>query len=257
MKAKSPAFQFYPKDWLSDGPVREMTHEQKGIYADLLSIYWIEEGLPSDLGRLARLTGVPARRFEKLWEPIGRCFRIEGDRLVQKRLEEEKAKQDAFRKMQSVKGSKGGKPSAVNTDSKPGLSRGEAQPKPESSFPFPSPSSFPSPSPEVGTEAPALPPADRTERAIKASTDALRGRLYALVSEAVEVDPRKRDPTELMRLFTSYDRQPGRNGEGGGSVRGVVNAALLSHERLERSIADAEGQLAEWRNGTRPEQQRA
>jgi hypothetical protein len=90
-------------------------------------------------------------------------------------------------------------------------------------------------------EPPALPPADRTERAIRQSTDALRTRLYALVSEMVEADPKQRDPTELMRLVTAYEKQDGSR------VRGVVNAALLSHERLERSIADAEAQLEEWR----------
>lgn len=86
---------------------------------------------------------------------------------------------------------------------------------------------------------PALPPADAAERAIKASTDALRTRLYALVSAAVEADPKHRDPTELMRLFTSYTK-------GDKQVGGVVNAALLTHERLEKSIADAEWHLEEW-----------
>lgn len=90
-------------------------------------------------------------------------------------------------------------------------------------------------------QPPALPPADRAERAIRQSTDALRTRLYALVSEMVEADPKQRDPTELMRLVTAYEKQDGSR------VRGVVNAALLSHERLERSIADAEAQLEEWR----------
>jgi len=89
--------------------------------------------------------------------------------------------------------------------------------------------------------APALPPADRAERAIRLSTDALRTRLYALVSEAEGLDPRHRDPTELMRLFTAYTRADG------AAVKGVVNAALLTHERLERSCADAEGQIAEWK----------
>lgn len=101
------------------------------------------------------------------------------------------------------------------------------------------------PSESVSTNNPSesvgLPPADRIDRAIRQSTDALRTRLYALVSEMVEADPKQRDPTELMRLVTAYEKQDGSR------VRGVVNAALLSHERLERSIADAEAQLEEWR----------
>lgn len=91
--------------------------------------------------------------------------------------------------------------------------------------------------------SPAIPPADRAERAIRLSTDALRTKLYALVSEAEVCDPKNRDPTELMRLFTSYQKQDGTG------VRGVINASLLSHERLERSIKDAEEQIQEWRDG--------
>lgn len=93
-----------------------------------------------------------------------------------------------------------------------------------------------------GTEPPALPPADKTERSIRQRTDALRTRLYALVDEAKELDPKRRDPTELMRLFTSYNKN-------GNQVGGVVNAGLLSFERLEKSIADAEGQIEEWKHG--------
>lgn len=79
------------------------------------------------------------------------------------------------------------------------------------------------------------------EKAIRVSTDALRTKLYGLVSQMVEEDPEHGDPTELMRLVTAYDRPDGKR------VPGVVNAATLSHERLENSIADAEALLAEWR----------
>lgn len=92
---------------------------------------------------------------------------------------------------------------------------------------------------EPPTLPPALPPADEAERAIRASTDALRTWLYALVSAAAKADPKQRDPTELMRLFTSYTK-------GDKQVGGVVNAALLTHERLEKSIADAQWHLEEW-----------
>jgi hypothetical protein len=69
----------------------------------------------------------------------------------------------------------------------------------------------------------------------------LRTKLYHLVSEAQALDPKQRDPTELIRLFTSYE------GKDGKVVKGMVNAALLSHERLERSIEDAEALISEWR----------
>ena len=101
---------------------------------------------------------------------------------------------------------------------------------------------------EGDTQRDAVTPADPlflrahdAEKAIRMSTDALRTKLYGLVSQMVEDDPEHGDPTELMRLVTAYDRPDGKR------VPGVVNAATLSHERLENSIADAEALLAEWR----------
>ena len=90
---------------------------------------------------------------------------------------------------------------------------------------------------------PKLPPADRTERALRLQTEALRTKLYALIDQMVGSDPRHRDATELIRLVTSYEKP------NGATVRGVVNAALLTHERLEKSIEDAESLLAEWWKG--------
>lgn len=95
-------------------------------------------------------------------------------------------------------------------------------------------------------ELPALPPADRTERAIRQTTDALRTKLYVLIDEMVTEDPQHRDPTELMRQVTSYDK-------GDKRVGGVVNAGLLTFERLEKSISDAEWQLGEWRKNGSPQ----
>lgn len=155
MRSPSPAFSFYPKDWLADGPVRELSYEQKGVYADLLSIYWLEGGLPADTARLARLVGMPAKKFSRLWPDIERCFRIEGDRIVQKRLEEEKAKQLAFRQRQAVKGAKGGKSKHINKDRKPRLTRGLPRAKPDDTLPSPSPSPFPTPTTNSNGNEPA------------------------------------------------------------------------------------------------------
>lgn len=94
-------------------------------------------------------------------------------------------------------------------------------------------------------EPPALPPADRTERALRDATKAAISKLYGLVDEAVALDPKHRDPTELMRMFTSYQKQDG------SWVKGVVNASLLTFDRIERSIKDAEEQIEDWKNGKR------
>lgn len=46
MADKSPAFQFYPKDFLTDGKVIVMSPEIRGLYINLLCIDWLEDGFP-------------------------------------------------------------------------------------------------------------------------------------------------------------------------------------------------------------------
>lgn len=46
-KGKSPAFQFYPKDFLTDDKVIEMSAEVRGYYVDLLCIDWLNDGFYS------------------------------------------------------------------------------------------------------------------------------------------------------------------------------------------------------------------
>lgn len=147
MRSPSPAFSFYPKDWLSDATVMAMSLEEQGAYVRLLAIYWLEDGLPSDLGKLSRLVGVPRRRFEKLWPAIAPCFSTADGRLFQKRIEEEKAKQLAFREKQSEKGKLGGKPSHINKDVNPQVNRGLPGQKPGDTPSSPSPSPSPAPPP--------------------------------------------------------------------------------------------------------------
>lgn len=93
-----------------------------------------------------------------------------------------------------------------------------------------------------GAQDPEWLGAQQVENEIRLSTDALRTKLYGLVKRMTAADPQRRDPTELMRLVTAYERE-------GKLVGGVVNASLLSHERLEKSIADAEWCLADWAKG--------
>ena len=45
-KYDSPAFQFYPRDFLSDAKVAAMTNEQVGCYWKLICYCWIETDCP-------------------------------------------------------------------------------------------------------------------------------------------------------------------------------------------------------------------
>ena len=122
-KNKPPAFQFYPKDWLSDADVICMTFAQKGAYITLLCYCWLEGQLPNNDDYIRKLLGnVP--KWKSLWSGIKHKFEVEGDFLVQPRLEYERMKQEEYRKKKSVAGKKGmekrwGKhPKVDNTDTK-------------------------------------------------------------------------------------------------------------------------------------------
>lgn len=106
MSEKSPAFQFYPKDWLSDVKVISMTPAQRGIYIQLLCFMWLEDdcSLPSDTGFLTHLTN----GLQQDVNEVKKCFYEVDGRIHQKRLCKEKEKQKEFKE----KASKAGKKSA-------------------------------------------------------------------------------------------------------------------------------------------------
>jgi uncharacterized protein YdaU (DUF1376 family) len=111
--AKSPAFQFYPKDWLSSPKVQLMTPEQEGAYVRLLCYCW-DSGdcsIPDNDDELAVLSRLGEGWFKGGSGVVRRCFvphpRKPGY-LTNERLLEEAEKQDAWRQ----KSSAGGKQSA-------------------------------------------------------------------------------------------------------------------------------------------------
>lgn len=111
-RGKSPAFQFYPKDFLLSRKVRNMSLTERGAYITLLSIDWMEGGLPTDLDQLAKDLDVPTQRFRKMWSsgPLHECFVEKNGRLTNPRLQEERRKQAEYRRRQADNGAKGGRP---------------------------------------------------------------------------------------------------------------------------------------------------
>lgn len=90
-----------------------MSHTERGIYITLLSMCWLETSLPLETDALAKLVGMPLKRFTNLWEntPLKRCFQLQADgRLHHKRLDEERSKQAAYNEKQQANGAKGGRP---------------------------------------------------------------------------------------------------------------------------------------------------
>ena len=72
---RPPAFQFYPKDWLSSKSVALMTLEQEGAYIHLLAHCWESEdcGLPDDDKQLAILSRMGERWFSES-AAVKECF---------------------------------------------------------------------------------------------------------------------------------------------------------------------------------------
>ena len=108
----SPAFQFYPADFLTDENVVVMTNEEIGCYMKLLCYCWREGTIPAEVAKLARLCGVDSTAMALLWPAIQKCFeqdRDQPDRLVHPRLEEEREKQEKFRAKKAEAGRDGAK----------------------------------------------------------------------------------------------------------------------------------------------------
>jgi uncharacterized protein YdaU (DUF1376 family) len=108
--SRSPAFQYYPKDFLADANVIPMTLTEVGAYWKLVSICWLQGSLPSGHAALARLLGIGTTAFTRLWPALEPCFRLNNDRLVHPRLEHERREQVKRRRASAKNGRLGGRP---------------------------------------------------------------------------------------------------------------------------------------------------
>lgn len=83
--SKDPAFLLYSKDWLEG--TAEMTAEEKGVYIDLLAHQHQKGSLPSEIKKLAKLSGISESEFLKIWGEVGSKFIANASgRLVNRKL---------------------------------------------------------------------------------------------------------------------------------------------------------------------------
>jgi uncharacterized protein YdaU (DUF1376 family) len=97
---KSPAFQFYPGDWLSSITTMLMTPEQEGAYIRLLCCDWLSDGIPDDDDALANLSRLGEGWFHHASKILRPCFHEHPAKpgfLTNVRLQKEREKQDAWR----------------------------------------------------------------------------------------------------------------------------------------------------------------
>ncbi len=104
----SPAFQFYPSDFLSDENVILMSNQAVGCYIKLLCVCWKEGSIPSDLSKLTKLCNETPETMAELWPSLEPCFKQNSHgRMTNPRLEREWLKQQGFRKERSESGKRG------------------------------------------------------------------------------------------------------------------------------------------------------
>jgi len=109
MGDKRPAFQWYPKDYLTDENVIPMTLEEEGAYRRLIDHCWLHGSIPDDMDRLGAMCKTSGEHLAELWPAIEPCFRKKGQRWYHPRLDLERRKQDNHRKAKSEAGKAGAK----------------------------------------------------------------------------------------------------------------------------------------------------
>lgn len=166
---QSPAFQFYPKDFLTDSNVVAMTLPERGAYITLLCICWLERSLSTDPTTLARLCRVTPARFTQLWPALEPCFAVVDGRLIQPRMERERQKQETYRALKAAAGRKGGRPKVPKKQTESRSKTNESPPSSSSSS-----SSFSSPISDVALF-------ERAELAVKSN-----GELLTQIQDTVE-----------------------------------------------------------------------
>src|SRR3990167_2140117 len=138
-KKKSPAFQFYPSNFLGSPKVRAMNATEIGVYWLLCCIEWEESGFTyQEAEDIAASARVSSAQFGEMWTKLSRCFTKRGERFFSPRLNKERTKQREWRR----KSSKGGKISAQRR-LKGGSRVVEPTPQPRGNTPFLSPTPTP------------------------------------------------------------------------------------------------------------------
>lgn len=108
---RTPAFQFYPGDWLSSTNVSLMSPAEEGAYIRLLCYMWNDPNcsLPDDDQVLAVLSRLGDEGWLKGGSTIKACFIKKGNFFFNKKLLNERKKQTLWRKKSQQGGINSGK----------------------------------------------------------------------------------------------------------------------------------------------------
>lgn len=106
---KSPAFQIYPGEFISDFDVQNMNMEEIGVYIYLLFADWLEDGIPDDLTVVEGWLKHRCTTLDSIVKPWSKFTLLKNGKRYNPRLNEEREKQLEWRQ----KSSEGGKKSAA------------------------------------------------------------------------------------------------------------------------------------------------
>lgn len=101
---KSPAFQFYPDNFVSGAPAF-MKPIETHVYMWLLCLEWTRNGFAYDEASLASWCRVSPSQFRAAWPKVAESFELRDGRYYNARLDMERAKQAEWRE----KSAKGGR----------------------------------------------------------------------------------------------------------------------------------------------------
>lgn len=109
-QAKSPAYRWYPRDFLADALALDDGEEL--LYRRLLDHQWLHGDVPKAFTQMAKVARMTTARVKQYWPGIAHHFPITGPEggWQNRRLERERSKQKAFRDKQAENGAKGGRP---------------------------------------------------------------------------------------------------------------------------------------------------
>ncbi len=84
----APWFPLFVSDWLTE--TRDLTHEMRGVHADLLCLAWKQDGLPTDPEAIRKLAQCSPKTWAKVWPDLSAKWMERDGRLVNARQEAER-----------------------------------------------------------------------------------------------------------------------------------------------------------------------
>jgi hypothetical protein len=124
-RERSPAFQFYAADWLTDPSLRMCSHETRGVWIDLLCIMFLSDEIGVlkinehilDSKGIQKLSGMNPKKFKKTFDELTKFGIIKVDdknRYYSKRM----VNDERIRQIRRDVGHLGGNPKLIQKKSK-------------------------------------------------------------------------------------------------------------------------------------------